>query len=404
MASLTPYRHLAGGRCIAPLKLTQRQRGNVVQLEPFLLDEWLDAAMNPPPRWNLGSVAGPVWEVAELLKLAGENEDATLLRTPLRYSRSAGLDELRVAIAERHAVSPEEVIVVTGASEALLLIFFRAAVPGHNVVVPTPCFPPTVAIPRALGLEVRTYRLRPEMQWAIDLDEINALVDARTEVLLINSPHNPTGAVVSDWTKQQLRAIAEFHGASFVADEVFHPIYYGPSAQSARQLGATVIGDASKALSMPGLRIGWIIEPTPGLRADYLRGRMNFTGTNSPVTERLALIAYRHADTVLDRAQRIAAANLQLFGSFMDQWPSYLDWVVPAGGMSAFPWLQGGVDARPLCDALLAAGILTVPGDAFGFAPHFRVGFAAEDNMGPALEAAARVVQHWFPRLNEVAS
>jgi aspartate/methionine/tyrosine aminotransferase len=367
-----------------------------MQLEPFLLDEWLDGAVEPPPRWNLGSVAGPSWRMSELLDLASEGERAALLATPLRYSQSAGLDELRHAIAARHGVDAEDVIVVTGASEALLVVFFTAAMPGANVVLPTPCFPPTAAIPRALGLEVRAYRLRPEADWSVDLDEVADLVDAQTRVVLVNSPHNPTGAVVPGTAIHELRAIAARHGASLVVDEVFHPIYHGPPAESAIRVGATVIGDASKALSLPGLRIGWIIEPDPDLRRRYLLGRMNFTGTNSPLSEQLALIALRNAPTILGRAELTATANLELLRLFMERWSDALGWVRPAGGTSAFPWLRTGDDARPLCQAFLSAGVLTVPGDAFGLPAHFRIGFAAEEEFGLALGAAAGVLEAMF--------
>jgi aspartate/methionine/tyrosine aminotransferase len=367
-----------------------------MELEPFLLDEWLDAAMDPLPRWNLGSVAGPVWTMAELLELGTDEERAALMASGVSYSKAAGLDELRAAIAERHAVSADEVLILTGASEALLLVFFMAAEPGANVVLPAPCFPPTAAVPRAMGLDVRTYELRPWQNYEIDLNEVAELVDSRTKVLLINSPHNPTGAVVPDDAKRELRDMALRHGASFVCDEVLHPLYHGPSSKSAALVGATVIGDASKAFSLPGLRVGWIIEPDPGLRERYLRGRMNFTITNSPLTEQLATIALRNADAILERARRVTSVNLSLLRQFMSRWSDHLGWVEPAGGTLAFPWLRSGRPSRPLCEDLLAAGVLTVPGDAFGQPAHIRLGLAAEDDIGPALDIADNVLEAAF--------
>jgi aspartate/methionine/tyrosine aminotransferase len=364
-----------------------------VKLERFLLDEWLDAAVDPPPRWNLGSVAGPPWTMSELLELGTADERASFTSTRLSYSKAAGLDELRVAVAERHAVSPDEVLIVTGASEALLLVFFTAAEPGANVVLPAPCFPPTSAVPAAMGIEIRTYTLDRDAGYAIDLDEVASLVDSRTKVILINSPHNPTGAVVADDMKRELGGIADRHGASLVSDEVFHPIYHADRSGTAAASGATVVGDMSKALSLPGLRVGWLIERDPELRARYLRGRMNFTITNSPISEHLAAIAIRNADTILDRAQRLASANLIDLRAFLSRWRNDLAWVEPAGGTSCFPWLRSGQSSRPLCEALLEAGILVVPGDAFGHPAHIRIGFAAEDDLPAALEAADRVLE-----------
>lgn len=175
-----------------------------------------------------------------------------------------------------------------------------------------------------------------------------------------------------------------------------------PSAAAA---GATVVGDASKALSLPGLRVGWIVERDPVLRARYLRGRMNFTISNSLLTEFLAAIAVRHGEPILRRGEIVTRHNLDLLRPFMERWTEELGWVEPLGGTLCFPWLRSGVSARPLCEALLAVGVLIVPGDAFGQPEHIRLGLAAEDDIGAALETAEAVLSSWFaarPRAGRV--
>jgi aspartate/methionine/tyrosine aminotransferase len=367
-----------------------------VQFERFLLDEWLDGAVDKHPRWNLGSVAGPTWSLDELLELASIDDRRTFLKTRVAYSKAAGMDDLRAAIAQRHRVAAEEVLVVTGASEALLLIFFRAAEAGANVVVPAPSFPPTRSIPTAFGLEVRTYKLRRESDWRVDPDEVAKLVDEHTRVLFANSPHNPTGAVLSAEEQRAMLSIASRYGATFVVDEVFQPIYHSAKSESAAAIGATIVSDASKALSLPGLRIGWIIERDPALRAEYLRARMNFTVTDSPISERLALIMLKNAQTVIGATQRTASANLARLENFMEEWSEVLDWVSPAGGTTVFPWIRASGSSRPLCEELLAAGVLVVPGDAFGEDAHIRLGFANEPDIGPALDVVGRVLDGSF--------
>src|SRR5439155_6260936 len=143
-------------------------------------------------------------------------------------------------------------------------------------------------------------------------------------------------------------------------------------------------------------RVGWIIEHDPERREQYLRGRMNFTGTNSPLTGELALLAIRNAEVIVGRTQRLTAANLKLLDRFLSRWSDHLDWVKPSGGTCAFPWLRNGGDARPLCEALLASGVLTVPGDVFGQPSFFRVGFGSEEAFGPALQAADAVLDTAF--------
>ena len=143
----------------------------------------------------------------------------------------------------------------------MLALFFVAGEPGANVVVPTPSFAPFMEVPTALGVETRRYALRFENGFALDVDEIMRLTDARTKLILVNTPHNPSGALVDEDAIRALDAFAQRRGIPLVVDEVYHPIYHGAPARSAGEYSrATVLGDFSKSFSLPGLRIGWLLE------------------------------------------------------------------------------------------------------------------------------------------------
>jgi aspartate/methionine/tyrosine aminotransferase len=353
-----------------------------LKLERFLLDQWLEKyqSSTPPIQFHLASSTGPPWTTNELLGLIASDEQQELLDKYLLYSRSQGADDLREAIGEMEGVPAESVLVLTGASEALLLLFFIGAEPGDNVIVPFPCFPTMAALPRSLGIETRRYKLRPEQKYRIDLDEIAALVDARTRILLVNSPHNPTGSTLTDEEMDSLYELAQAKGIQFVCDEVYHPIYHGPATPSATRLPkATVLGDLSKALSLSGLRIGWIVERDHERMEAYLNARQYFTITNSPLTESLATIAIRNRSAIWQRTFEVASANLELLDQFFAASASILSWVRPGGGMTAFPSLNSGVNSRSFCEELAARGVLLAPGDCFEMPSHFRLGFGALD-------------------------
>ena len=359
-----------------------------MQLKPFLLDRWLATHTGNDVPFNLGGSTGPKWTVDELLQLAGENARRRLLESPLVYGAAAGAPGLRAAIAEMLEVPIEHVLIVAGGSEALLHVFFHAAGPGANVVVPFPGFPPYHAVPESLGTEVRLYHLRRERAYRIDLDEVKQLIDDHTQLLLVNSPHNPTGATLGDDELRTLHDLAVDRGIQFVSDEVFHPIYHGAQTASAARLArATVIGDFSKAFALSGLRVGWIVEPDEHRREQYLNAREYFSISNTTAGEFLAEVAVHHRDIVLGRTRNVASTNLRLLVEVMAQHRGVLDWIPPAGGMTAFIRLAGGADARRLCEAALQYGLLLTPGDCFGVPDHFRLGFG--------------VGREWFPQAME---
>lgn len=368
-----------------------------MKLAPFLLDQWLDHYhfTNPPIEYDLASSTGPQWTARELIGLVDDDERERLFDTKLVYCNGSGGEALREAIAAMQGVEADQVQIVTGASEALLILFFLAAEPRANVVLPFPCFPPTVELPRAFGLEVRLYHLRREDGFKIDLDEIRELADDNTKLILVNSPHNPTGATLTDDEMRSLHDYAVERGIRFVSDEVYHPVYHGRETSSAARLPhSTVLGDFSKAFCLSGLRTGWIIERDPQLLEQYLRARQYFTISNPALGEALAGVAVRFRETIYSRARAVASANLKLLDQFFAEHSDILGWVRPRGGMTAFPWLKTDPDARGFCRALAGSGILLAPGDCFDMPSHFRLGFGATGDRFPqALERFADFIK-----------
>jgi aspartate/methionine/tyrosine aminotransferase len=366
-----------------------------MKLPPFLLDQWLAQkfSADPPIEFDLGSSTGPIWTLRELLALGGDMGE--LLETSLFYTPPAGSAELREELAAMEGVGPESVLAMTGAAEALLILLHLAAEPGANVVLPNPGFPTNEAVAQSLGLETRYYTLRAIHKFQIDPDEIRRLVDRRTKLVLVNSPHNPTGAVLGEAEMETLHNFCAERGVQFVSDQVYHPIYHGPAMRSAARFPhATVLGDFSKALCLSGLRIGWMIEPDARRREDYLNARSYFTVSSTTLGERLATLALQHRDAIYDRTRRVAAANLPLLDRLFAEHPDWLGWVRPAGGMTAFPWLANGGDAREFCRSLAQYGILLAPGDCFGMPSHFRLGFAASgERFAQGIERFAAVLQ-----------
>ncbi len=369
-----------------------------MQLKPFLLDIWL-AKYEHDVEFNLASSEGPRWTLNEILSLASEDDRQRFLHHKLAYSRPAGADGLRAAIADMQGVSVDAVQVVTGASEALLILFWLAAEPGANVILPQPGYPPFSALPQSLGIETRFYAIRKENGFRIDLDEIKRLADRSTKLILINSPHNPTGTTITDAELDDLHEFTASREIQLVSDEVYHPIYHGQETRSASRLpDATVIHDFSKAFPLAGVRTGWMIEHDPKRRERYWMARTYFSISNNTPGEMLAEIAMRHRNVVLGKTQQTATQNLRHLSSFMSEHRETLGWIRPRGGVTAFPWLLSGENSRPFCQAAAEQGILLAPGDCWDEPSHFRLGFAAASDKFPqALARLGEFVKSWSP-------
>jgi aspartate/methionine/tyrosine aminotransferase len=258
---------------------------------------------------------------------------------------------------------------------------------------------------RAWGLNVSTYALDRESGFKQSAERVLAAVGESTRLVLINTPHNPTGSVMPYTEIARLAASLEHRLIPLVVDEVYHPLYHtAPAAPSAANLPNTIVlGDLSKALSLPGLRIGWLIDRDARRRERLIDLRSYYTISGSPLTEAIAAHALANRDEILGRLRAVAAANLVALTDFMNAHSDTLGWVAPAGGTTVFPWLRDGSDAKELCVALASAGVLFAPGYTFDAPEHFRLGFGAQsEGFAQALNIVSDVLR--APReLNAVA-
>lgn len=367
-----------------------------MHLPPFLLDQWLAAHefASPPIRYNLASSTGPAWTFGELLALGGGEITRALKDLRVSYVPPEGTEALRRAIAELHDVTPDWVVVTTGASEALSALFCLAAEPGASIVLPKPGFPAFAVMARAWGLKVTTYELERAQEFAQTADLVLGAINGETRLVIVNSPHNPTGSVMAAAEVARLSALLAERGIPLIVDEVYHPLYFGAPLPSAAQMPNTiVVGDFSKALSLSGLRIGWLIDPDAQRRERLINLRSYFTVSGSPITEAIAVHALAHRHAILARLKDVTRTNLSRLDEFMNTQRGTLGWVPPSGGTVAFPWRLDGRDARPMCEALAREGVLVAPGDCFEAAAHFRLGFGAQAaGFQQALDIAARIV------------
>jgi len=347
-----------------------------MEFPPFLLDQWLSSYQfnKPPVRYNLASSTGPHWTLAELQDLPKGRLD--LAQIPIAYAPPEGSIGLREAIANLHGVDPEWVIVTTGASEALSILYSLSTRPGAAIVLPSPGYPAFSPLAEANGLRTTTYSLQRSNGYQPNVGEISGVCDHSTVLALVNNPHNPTGSTIPRSDIDSLAEMLGSRGIPLIVDEVYHPLYHDGGQPSAAGIAnVIVIGDMSKSMSLPGLRIGWIIDADPGRRARIVNARSYLSISGSPITEAIATQALLNSDAVLGRLRVVCAENLAILEQVMSDTSHILSWVRPNGGTTAFPWFVDGRNCRGFCEQLAEAGVLVAPGDCFGAPEHMRVGF-----------------------------
>jgi aspartate/methionine/tyrosine aminotransferase len=213
----------------------------------------------------------------------------------------------------------------------------------------------------------------------------------------VNTPHNPTGSVMSFGEQRKLAEALAARSIPLIVDEVYHPLYFRGAQPSAAALPDTIVlGDFAKALSIPGLRIGWLIDRDPVRRAAIIEARSYFTISGSPLTETIGALALEYSQTILGKLQALANENLALLAGFMATQAQQLEFAAPSGGTTCFPRLRDGRKTRPLCEALARAGVLVAPGDCFDAPAHMRIGFGAQrEGYAEALAIFADVLRRF---------
>jgi aspartate/methionine/tyrosine aminotransferase len=333
-------------------------------------------------RYNLAETCVDSVTVSELLAMAGlEPGDLAAELAPMRlgYGAIEGSDRLRAAIAARYdTVSQDSVIVTHGAIGANHLVYEALIDPSDIVVSVVPTYQQHVADPESLGAEVRQVRLDEAEGWRLDLD---GLADAArgAKLISITNPNNPTGALLTHDELARVCAIAAHEHAWILADEVYRGIDQdspGTSPSFADLYPRTIaIGSMSKAFSLAGLRLGWVIAPPDVLEA-VSRHRDYSVISVGMVDDLLAAIALEHADAMLTRNRAIVRGNLAILDGWVAEEPC-ISYVRPAAGTTALLRFDAPMSSEAFCTRLLEAeGVLFVPGSAFDTEGTVRIGYA----------------------------
>lgn len=367
-----------------------------MKISPFKLERFF-ARYEFSARYLLCSSDCESLSVGDLLALEPGAEES-LHRHWLGYTESLGSPSLRREIARVYSsITPDEVLVFSGAQEAIFLFMQAALNPGDHLVVHWPCYQSLFEVAKSIGAEVSFWEARAERNWVLDLDELKDLVKPHTRAIIVNTPHNPTGYLMSRSDFEGLNRYTQERGLLLFCDEVYRELEYDPSdrlpAGCDENPNAISLGVMSKTYGLAGLRIGWLATHQTGLFQRIAALKDYTTICNSAPSELLSEIALRHREQLAARNLQIIKDNLPLLDSFFGRHANRFQWIRPKAGPIAFPRLIKG-DIETFCDELVhESGVLLLPGTMYDHpGSHFRIGFARR-NMPEALEQLEKFLE-----------
>ncbi|HKQ53824.1 MAG TPA: aminotransferase class I/II-fold pyridoxal phosphate-dependent enzyme [Pyrinomonadaceae bacterium] len=300
------------------------------------------------------------------------------------YTSHAGLPSLRERVASAYPFllgQQERVIITAGSQEALYLALMTIVDEGDEVLLPDPGFVAYPTIVRMAGGVPIFYRLTADGRFGFDADEFRRGISPRTKAVVIISPSNPTGRVLSREDLGLMTAALEGTGAYVVSDEIYHELYYTrakPASVSDSYERTVVVGGLSKAMSMTGWRLGWLAGPAEIVRsALVLHGYV--TTCASTVSQKAALAAWT------DEAERARESHRQTFRARRDHLLTRvredlgLRAVEPEGAFYMMVDVREYGSSLEVTERMLERGVITVPGAAFGTEGegYLRVSFCA---------------------------
>ncbi|HEV8488823.1 MAG TPA: pyridoxal phosphate-dependent aminotransferase [Candidatus Limnocylindrales bacterium] len=316
------------------------------------------------------------------------------------YPPFAGVAELRSAIADDStarkgfAVDPSQVFVTVGGKGVMVYAILALVDPGDEVIVPDPGYPIYESITRFIGGSPVPIPIRMDNDFRLDVDELAALITPRTKLLVINSPANPTGGVLTPNDIERIAALAVRHDLIVLADEIYARILYdGAEHLSIASLPGmaerTVVLDGfSKTYAMTGWRLGYAIVP-PALVKAYGTLIINTVSGATAFAQVGAVEALRGPQDDVDAMVKEFRARRDLVVAGLNEIPG-MRCLKPQGAFYVFPEISGtGLTGAELADKLLhEAGVCVLAGTAFGGigTNHIRISYAnSRENLAEAL-------------------
>lgn len=281
-----------------------------------------------------------------------------------------------------------------GAEEPIFAFFNEAVGPGDHVIAHWPAYQSLYSVAEAAGAALTKWEARERNRWQLDPDELPKMLRPQTKVLVINSPHNPTGALLERDRLEAIITFARKHGLWLFSDEVYRglehdPALRNPAVADLYERGIS-LGALAKSYGLAGLRIGWVACQDRALLARLSAFKDFLTICNAGPSELLGAIALRHGEALIARCRQLVLKNLAHASALLARHAGRLGWVAPTAGTTGFVAVAG---ASAFANRLLEqTGVLVLAGPQLDCADtHFRLGLGRRN-----FPEAADAIDRWL--------
>jgi aspartate/methionine/tyrosine aminotransferase len=297
------------------------------------------------------------------------------------YTPASGIFEAREAVAGfvsrtlKTQVDPTEVVLVPGSKNVLLFTLLACIEPGDEVIVPDPGYPAYASQVNFIGAVPKPVTLREESGFRMDLDELASLITPKTRMLIVNTPQNPTGGVLTEEDIKFVCDLAHKHDLLLVSDEIYSQLVYGfhhvsPLSHPGMRERTVLMDGLSKSYAMTGWRLGYAVAPK-ALAAKLDTLMINSSSCAAGFTQMAAIEALSAPESghAVARMVKVFEHRRNLVVDGLNAIPG-MRCARPQGAFYAFPNIEGtGFEEHELADRLLSeAGVAVLPGTAFGHA------------------------------------
>lgn len=355
-----------------------------MEIKHFQIEEWMNKYEDDAV-YNMAETCVDSLTLGELLALGGEEPDQffkNISNIKLTYGHIEGSPSFRKKVSDLYStVKPENILAMNGAIGANFLLLYSLVKPEDEVICVNPTYQQLPSVCKSFGATVKLLNLREENRFFPDLEELTSLVSDKTKLIIINNPNNPSGAVMDEVMLNEIVSIAKSVDAYLLCDEVYrgllqNPNLNVPSIVDLYEKGIST-GSMSKALSLAGLRLGWVVASREIIR-ECAKHRDYTTISCSMMDDILAVHALDNYDKIMVRNLKIVRDNLAILDKWIQHEP-HMNYVKPQGGTTAILTFDHDISSVDFCLGLYEKnGAFLAPGSCFDLEGTVRIGYACD--------------------------